>query len=479
MSGSGHPVFLIFALLLPIFITGYLPTKFCMQSAAFNQFSASLFRRTDNISLALFRIIFGFLLFYHCLYHILSGKVYENFIHPPFTFTYIGFEWLQPLPGDGMYYYFGLMALLGLLIMAGAWYRLSMAAFSLGWIIIYLMQKSDYNNHYYLVLLLCCGMSCMPAHTALSVDAKRKPQITTNSCPQWIYWIFIAQMAILYFYAAINKCNSDWLSGRFIALQFAPLSSRRFTGIFYGNQFFQLFICYAGLIFDLLIVPLLLWKRTRYYALPVYFAFHLFNSYTFRIGIFPYLSMAMALFFIEPERLRRLVLPKRTAIEEKASTSFEAIIPARKIFSWLLLTYLLLQLLLPLRFLLYPGNVFWTEEGYRMSWKMMARIKTGHIRFKVFDSASATIWQVDPAEKFSAGHAKWIAIAPDIAWQYAQHLKKEFSEKGYPAVKIFAIDSVKLNQYPSQLLIDTTVDLAAVKWQPFRHSEWILPLKEQ
>ena len=82
-----------------------------------------LYKPVDNSPLILFRICFGFLLFCHCISYILKGKLFTYFIEPPFTFTYIGFEFLQPLPGNGMYFYFALMALLALLIMLGAWYR--------------------------------------------------------------------------------------------------------------------------------------------------------------------------------------------------------------------------------------------------------------------------------------------------------------------------------------------------------------------
>lgn len=39
--------------------------------------------------------------------------------------------------------------------------------------------------------------------------------------------------------------------------------------------------------------------------------------------------------------------------------------------------YFLIQLLLPLRHFLIEGNVAWTEEGYRLSWRMMTRDKSG------------------------------------------------------------------------------------------------------
>lgn len=426
----------------------------------------------DNSALILFRIIFGFLLFYHCVYFIYSGKVYANFIEPPFTFTYIGFEWLQPLPGNGMYYYFGLMALLGLLIMLGAWYRFAMAGFTVLWALVYLMQKSNYNNHYYLILLLSMLMCFMPANRYCSVDVKRKPAMNSNSCPRFIPFLMMAQSAIMYFYAAISKLNADWLSGKFIALQFARLHTRRVTGWLYANEYFQMLIVYGGFFFDLLIVPLLLWKRTRNYAFVLFCGFHIFNSYTFRIGIFPWLSIGLGLFFLDPAAIRQLFKNKPPFLNNSQPLQP---VKYQTAAVYIIGIYLLLQALLPLRSAFYPGNVFWTEEGYRMSWKMMLRIKKGNVFFKITDPQSGQTWYDQPSDRFTPGHVQSLAIAPDIIWQYAQRLKKEYAAKGYPHAEVFAIDSVTLNSNPPRLLIDTTVNLAAVKWQHFNHSNWILP----
>jgi uncharacterized membrane protein YphA (DoxX/SURF4 family) len=243
-----------------------------------DKLTGKLFQYTDNSTLIIFRIIFGFLLFYHCIHFIVSGKLYLNFVQPPFTFTYIGLEFLQPPGGYGMYIYFVVMALLALLVMAGYFYRFAITAFTFLWALVYFMQKSNYNNHYYLMLLLCLLMCFMPAHTYFSLDAKRRPAIKKHTCFNWVYFLFMAQTGIIYFYAAISKLNTGWLSGEFISLQFAPLSTRYFTGQFYGNHYFQLLVVYGGFLIDLFIVPLLCWKKTRRFAFILFCCFNLFNA---------------------------------------------------------------------------------------------------------------------------------------------------------------------------------------------------------
>ena len=285
-------------------------------------------------------------------------------------------------------------------------------------------------------------------------------------------------MAIIYFFAATSKLNPDWLSGRFIAIQFEHLSKHRLLGILYGDPYFQKLICYGGLLLDFLIIPLMLWKKTRKPALVLFCIFHLFNSYSFRIGIFPYLSIALAIFFIPAETIRKFFFRQQVSMPADQPAPHN-LSKAKAFFIGLLGLYIFFQLLLPIRHLFYRGNVFWTEEGYRMSWKMMLRKKTGVITFKIHDPVSGKTWIDDPARQFKPEHVHWIAICPDIAWQYAQRLSATYKAQGYINLEIYAIDSVRLNNAPPQLLINPAVDLTKIKWQPFHHSSWLMPFKKQ
>jgi len=429
-----------------------------------------LFSPVSNTNLVLFRIMFGFLLACHCFSQILNGTVKSIFIEPPFSFNFIGFDFLQPLPGNGMYYYFTLMGIFGLFVMMGAWYRISMFLFALMWTAVYLMQKSNYNNHYYLMLLLCWIMLFLPAHHRLSVDSLRHKPILKTTCPRWVYGLMIAQLFIVYTYAGIGKLSMDWLSGRFISIRFSKLAIHGTLGSIYGNHFFQTLITYSGLIFDLLIIPLMCFKKTRWSAFFVALIFHLFNSFTFRIGIFPYLSIAMLIFFFHSIRLPWINETKLSLDDEnKVSPNHE------KFIMYALLLYLAIQIWLPLRSHLFRGNVYWTEEGYRMSWRMMLRTKSGSVLFRVKDPASGKEWQIDPSKHFQPVHLMWLSGSPDIIWQYAQRIKKAYNRKGYPDVEVHAIGQVSMNRYQSQPLIDPNCNLAAESWQPFLHSKWILP----
>ena len=249
-----------------------------------------LFRKIDNSGLIIFRIFFGTLVALECYGAILTGWVQRTLVEPRFTFNFIGFDWLQPLPGYGMYIYFFIMGTLGVLIAFGYKYRFSIISFTLMWTAVYLMQKSSYNNHYYLLILISGWMCFFPAHRSHSLDARQNPSLRSDSMYAWVKWAIVLQLLIVYIYASIAKIYGDWLDFGIIKILMAGRAHYYFVGDVLQQPWVHRIIGVMGILFDLLIIPALLWKRTRAIAFFVSIFFHLFNSIVFQIGIFPYLS---------------------------------------------------------------------------------------------------------------------------------------------------------------------------------------------
>ena len=172
-----------------------------------------------------------------------------------------------------------------------------MIAFTIMWSATYLMQKSSYNNHYYLLMLLSGIMVFLPAHKYASVDVKLNPEIKSYSMPQWCRWVIILQLFIVYTYASLAKFYPDWLDTSVIELMMKGKKDYILVGDFLQQKWLHFALAYGGILFDGLIVPLLLFKPTRKYAFIGSIFFHLFNSFIFQIGIFPYLALAFSLFF--------------------------------------------------------------------------------------------------------------------------------------------------------------------------------------
>lgn len=429
-----------------------------------------LFKQIDNSPLLIFRIFFGILVSLECYGAIATGWVKKNLIDTEFTFNFIGLDWLQPLPGIGMYLYFIVMGTLGIFIALGYRYRFSAGAFALLWTAVYLMQKTAYNNHYYLLVLIALIMAFMPANRDYSLDAKRNPSIRTNHMSAYLKWAIILQLFIVYTYASVAKLYGDWLDFSIIEILFKNKKSYPIIGGLLQEPLVHRVVGISGILFDLLIVPALLWKPTRKWAFVASLFFHLFNSIVFQIGIFPYLALAFTVFFFEPETIRKLFFKKKEPYLENVLT----VPPQRELVLGILSLYFFIQLVLPIRHYFIKDDVLWTEEGHRMSWRMMLRSRTGITTFKIVNHTTGNSYLVNLDDYLSRGQKSKIKSYPDFMWQFAQRLKREYTEKGED-ISVFVNSRVSVNGKPYQEFIDPKIDLGSVSWNYFGHNDWILP----
>jgi hypothetical protein len=430
-----------------------------------------LFTKMDNGALVLFRIFFGILIALECYGAMMTGWIHQTLIEPEFTFNFIGFNWLQPLPGIGMYIYFFVMGSLGICIALGYKYRFSVISFTVLWTAVYLMQKSSYNNHYYLLVLISAMMCFFPANANYSLDAKTNPSIKNEYMFSYVKWMIILQLFIVYTYASIAKIYGDWIDFSFIKILMATKADYYIIGTLLQHPWVHTIIGIFGILFDLLIIPALLWKPTRKFAFFVSIFFHLFNAIVFQIGIFPFLSLAFIVFFFTPETIRDIFLKKKVVYSNSQShaPSFKNVI---YILGGL---YFIFQLMLPLRHHFIKDNVLWTEEGHRLSWRMMLRSRTGKITFKVVDKETQKPTIINLNDRLSKKQHRRIAAYPDFIWQFAQHLKKEYQKNGKD-ISVYAVSSkVSINGKPYRAFVDPKVDLANTDWNYFWHNEWILP----
>lgn len=426
-----------------------------------------LFTQVDNTALVLFRMLFGLLIACEAFGSIALGAVKRLFIDPQFTFTFIGFEFLEPLPGNWMYVLYAAMGVAGLMVMVGYKYRVAMLFYAIGWAYVYLMQKSSYNNHCYLLMLLNFLMVLLPAHQSVSIDARLNPAIRKEHFSRWIYFFIILFLAIIYGYASVAKFYPDWLDGSFPKYLMST-RGRNFAILQY--DWAHQAILYFGLFFDLLIVPLLVWKKTRWLAVIASVFFHIFNSIVFQIGIFPYLALSFLVFFFSTETLHKRFLSKKTYY-----AAAEVLVPKTKgIIIFSSTAFLLIMLLLPLRHWVIQDDVLWTEEGHRLSWRMMLRSRSGSGIFYVIEKDTGKKTAVLLSDYLSPKQQLSVQTKPDFIWQFAQKLDKIYAQQG-KEIEVYADLKVSINGRPRKQFTDPTVDLVKEKWSHFKHHHWIMP----
>lgn len=445
------------------------------------RFKQKFIKPIDNSPLIVFRIFFGFLMFCEAVGAMLLGWVQETFVDPEFTFNFIGFDWLQIFVGPQMYIIYILMAIVSIAIVLGYRFRFAAISFVVLWGITYFAQKSHYNNHYYLVWLIGMLLAISPANRFASMDVKQGRVEQEFSCPQWCTWIFMLQVAIVYFYASMAKIYPDWLAGKPIEIWFGyktfetPFWNDQFAaGVksFFSRHSVHLFFAYAGILFDLLVVPFFLINRyTRLIALITSLGFHLLNSAIFQIGVFPYFALAFVIFFYQPEFIRKLFFRKRKPpfLQPKISNS----VASRWIFP-VLGIYFLIQIILPIRHHFIPDDVLWTEEGHRLSWRMMLRTKTGHTKFYVEDLKTGERKRVAIMDYITRNQLGDVYSKPDMMWQLAQILEQQFMEDGMNDVAIYVDSELSVNGREFEQFTKPDVDLTEVDWKTFGNQPWLL-----
>lgn len=444
-----------------------------VHGGAITNLGARLFAPADIRPLVYFRVAFGTIAFWEVCRYFHHGWIDRTYVKSKIHFTYAGFHWLRPWPSAGMRWHFLGLGATSLMIASGLWYRPASILFATGFTYVFLLERSRYLNHFYLFSLISWLMTIVPAHRAGSLDAWRRPELRSGTTPAWTIWLLAGQVAVAYFFGGVAKINPDWLRGEPMRTWLRNNRELPAVARLARHEWFVGLFVYGGLLFDLLVVPLLLSRRTLPYTLPMIAAFNLANARLFRIGIFPWFMLAATVLFVPPSWLP---WPRqwRNAVPTPAP---QPLTSAQQAGMAALGAYALAQILIPLRHHLYPGNVSWTEEGHRFAWHMKLRSKRGVATFRVTDPASGKTWTVEPGKDLIRAQSRRLATQPDMIVQYAHHLARRFAAGGYPGVEVRADVLVSLNGRQPQVLIDPEVDLARVRLS-LRPAPWIVPLTE-
>lgn len=458
----------------------------------FNTLVARLLAPVDNSSIVVFRIAFGLVMLWEVNRYLGNGWVKSYYIDPPYNFPYIGFEWIKPWPGNWMYVHFYALALLATFIVLGLFYRVSAVLFCLGFTYVFMLEKGHYLNHLYLACLVSFLMIFVPANRDFSLDVWRGAVPRSTTAPAWSLVLLVSQFSVVYFYGGIAKINQDWLRGEPMRSWMANETHVPIIGRWFTEEWMVYAMSYGGMLLDLFIVPVILWPRTRWLGVVALVLFHRINAEMFSIGIFPTFATAAIILFLPPSLPRRVVsylgsmfgkvrTGRKTTVREQPELDVVPFMQrplVQRMTVVLVLGYIGIHLLLPLRQHLYPGPTAWTDYGDRFAWRMMLNSKHGTITFNITDPESGQTWTVDPMEYLTRSQFGNMTSHPEMILQFSHYLADEWARKGYDSVEVRADTAISLNGRDPMPIVDPTVNLAAEDYRigPY---DWITSFEEQ
>ncbi len=446
-------------------------------------FSTHLTKPVTASFLGIFRILFGLVFSWQIWKFIYESDVALYFSEIKLNFPYSIVWFLSPLPlPEFRLLMYGLF-ICSFFLAIGLFYRLSAIILFLGWTYIFLLDQIYFNNHFYLMSLLVFILIFINGNARYSVDNWLFPKSRSAYVPQWQLLLLKFQVSIIFFFSGLGKLNADWLSGYPLKIWFKEIT---FPNVlidqFFASDITALFFSYGGLLLDLSVAFFLMNRKTKYFAFIVLILFNLSNHYIFshsasggQIGVFPFLMLSCILLFIDNKDISYFInkfrLPFKLPQARPIKASFNLPTPV----ALLLGSYVIIQLLLPLRHFMLPGNPDWTGHGAKFAWRMkQADKKLVKANFIVPNTGSNYI-----QEYLNHMHEKQafkIMTSPEMLLKFSKYVQAKEALKGNNIDNIRCELLVQFNGRPAKYLVDPNFNLLEGTYNPFKPVAWLLPL---
>lgn len=440
-----------------------------------------LYRPMDIAGLAVVRMLFGIIIMTEAWRYTDLLRIVAKFTRQTFYFKFRYFEWVEPISPMAMRWLFIVYGIAGLLIFLGLFYRIATLTAAICISYIFLVDATNYLNHFYLVIVFSFMMFFIPANLSWSIYALLNPQKSQSTVPGWAIWLLRIQLALVYFFAALAKMNVDWINGMPLYHWIGDRATDA-TGVesLLGMPIVIYIFTYGGLLYDLMVAPLLLVKRTRAIGYCLSLTFHLLNYYLFNIGIFPWFMIATTTIFFDtdwPRRLLNFFFKNRFWPVYVGKPAPERLRFWQKVGLVMIIAHVSFQAIFPLRHFAYPGYVGWDEAGHNFSWHMKLRGKSGKATFTVKDPDTQKAQVIDSERYLTKRQVDKMATRPFLLLQFAHFLSDRYTMPGEQPAEVYVETRAKVNGRKSQRMVDPTVNLAQIEPSEMAGS-WIFPLRQ-
>jgi vitamin K-dependent gamma-carboxylase len=380
-----------------------------------------------------------------------------GFLYAPIHFPYRGFEWVHPLPIPQLRILVAALSVVGVLVAVGWKYRVTCAIAALGAAYLFFLDSAYYQSTAWFTVLVLSLLIFLPANHLLAFDARRIQQPGRGATRA----LFLArfQVGVLYVFSGIAKLDADFLSGRTLRAMTPNYPPARW---FPADASYAVLSC-LGMLFDLLIVPLLLWKRPRVFGWIALIAFHIHNALTLSVGVVPWTMLVASTVFLPPDWPRKLL--RRLPESPRAMVA-----PSPQWLRAIIGLWIAFQIALPASRWLYRGNPYFTEMGFHFSWALRSRSKNSFAEYRIVDLVSGRTSQYLFGNGLPRAQAERASGDPFALWWRAQQLAPKRRR-----VAIYVDTRIQLNGAREAPLIQPTVDLLQEHFPLIGVPAWVRP----
>jgi vitamin K-dependent gamma-carboxylase len=443
-----------------------------------NQFKSLLFKEVDPLRLNVFKFLFAFILILQFGTYTSSGFIERGILAPATLFHFDLLPFVKPLPTAGMKFIL-LLTLIGPILM---FFRKTLKIgaliylFSFGYL--FFLEESYYNNHFYLILIFTAFWLFYKPN----IDAKGN-----ESIPFWQHFIFIFMLVVVYFYGGLVKINYDWLINQQPTRVLLGLNAQvsSFPNLL-NSEFAVMYITYGGIIFDLCIGFLLVWRKTFKVAVILSILFHVTNHFIFNlgeggnIGIFPMMMIGANVLFMTPDKFRKFLskfLPGVNPVYIQSTRNIDVNSKSNKTTFALITAFIVIQLVLPFRPYAFGADMHWTGQASYFGWRMKVNTKQTRVKFYVRYAENETPQEINIGRIINTMQIDMMAQHVDMIYKFSQYLKERLAKESGKTPIITADILVGLNGREMQAIVDPNTNLADITYSPWSKPDWVLPMK--
>ncbi len=419
----------------------------------------------SGAGLRLLRVVVGLVVAVTCARALAHGWIDTLWAATPSRLPYPLLEWV-PVPSRPVL--LGLVVgcgLAGAAVVLGIAERamLGLAAAGMSWL--GALDAAAYLNHEVLAVALAALLAVLPARRSVPRWAVLAPRVVVGS---------------VYLWAAAAKLDPGWLAGRPLQGWLGTRADLPVIGPLLVRPGAPPALAWASLAFEVLVVPALVWRRTRVLALVVVLAFHAATAVLFPLGVFPWLMVGAAVGAFAPARLGWVPTLRRGSLRQGEA---ESSVPTDAPSSWpfrrgkpALVRQVAaaglagLCAIAPARAVLPGSEPAFDGTGDHLAWRVMDHNRAGLVTWLVRDRATGATWEEPAADHLAPHQVRQLGATISLLPGAARAVRATHASEGRD-VEVGADVVLSVDGGRARRVVDPTVDLSRTGWTP-GHPAW-------